>query len=308
MRALAVIAILAPAVAVAGPIETSVQTGPLALLVRAERSSLSTAETLRLRLEATCPPGVAVRWPELGQSIGEFSIIDQLGLPPKRTDDGRHIVTRIYTLAPFLAGEYEIPSIAVEFEGEDRQPASLRSQPMRIEVRSVLDEPPEELTIGEPLGPAPLPAADPGAGPWPWIAGAAGAGAIAAIAIAAAITRRARREGPAHDPVRTARVALAAMRSGDTRISAAEIDGAVRPALCRLLGAETAGATSLELVDIARRLVPAATLAKVERYLAGADEALFSGAATDDAAVLEDATASIEALVAWRTSLREASR
>ena len=308
MRAPGAIAILAPALALAGPIETSVQSGPLALLVHADRSSLSTAETLRLRIEATCPPGVVVRWPELGESLGEFTIIDHLGLPPKRTDDGRHIVTRIYTLAPFLAGEYQVPPLTVAFEHEQRQAASLRSQPLRIEVRSVLDEPPEELSVGDPLGPAPLPAAEPGAGPWPWIAGAAGAGAVAAIAVAAAITRRARREGPAHDPVRAARVALAAMQSGAAPVSATEIDRATRPALCRLLGAESAGATSTELAAIAGRLVPAEALSKLDHYLTSADEALFSAVEVNDTTLLTAASGAVEALVAWRTSLREAGR
>src|SRR5690606_5004755 len=109
-RVTAAIVALAPA-ALAGPIETLVETGDVALAVRADRSSLTTAETLILRLEATVPAGARVQWPEFDERLGEFTIIDRLGLPPRRAADGRRRVVRTLTLSPFLPGEYEIPPL-----------------------------------------------------------------------------------------------------------------------------------------------------------------------------------------------------
>jgi hypothetical protein len=86
-----------------------------------------------------------------------------------------------------------------------------------------------------------------------------------------------------------------------------EIDDLARPALARLLGSRHAGATSAELAEMARRLVPAEALADVERYLARADEALFSGRPPESAELLRDASAAVESLLAWRQSLREAT-
>ncbi len=302
------LAIVAPAAA-GGPVQTLVETDRASLLVRAERSTLTTAQTVRLRLEAEAPPGASVQWPDLGEKLGAFTIVDHLGLPPKRTEDGRRVVSRVYTLAPFLAGEYEIPPLEVRFVGPGEEEMSLRSQPLRIEVTSVLDDPPSELSVGEPLGPAALPES-PSPDPWPWIAGGVGVAVALAAGAAVAIQRRGRGEGPAADPVRTARAGLAQLAvsgASGSAPAAQEIDDLVRPALARLLGSREAGATSAELNELARRLVPAEALARVYGYLASADEALFSDRAGDGAELLRQATEAIESLVAWRESLREAT-
>lgn len=300
------LAIVAPAAAAGGPVQTLVETDRASLLVRAERSTLTTAQTVRLRLEAEAPPGASVDWPDLGEKLGEFTVVDHLGLPPKRTEGGRRVVSRVYTLAPFLAGEYEIPPLEVRFVGPGEQEMALRSQPLRIEVTSVLDEPPSELSVGEPLGPAALPES-PSPDPWPWIAGGVGVAVAVAAGAAVAIQRRGRGERPAADPVRAARVGLAHLAASGAAPAAQEIDDLARPALARLLGSREAGATSAELNELARRLVPAEALARVERYLASADEALFSDRAGDGAGLLRQATEAIESLVAWRESLREAT-
>jgi hypothetical protein len=213
------VAILASVVsfaAVAGPIETLVETGEVALALRADRSSLTTAETLTLRLEATVPAGGRAYWPELGETLGPFTIVDGLGLPPRRAADGRRTLTRVYTLAPFLPGAYEIPALGVDFELESEARFTLRSQPIRIEVTTTLDEEPEELSVGELAGPAALPEEPGPLDLWPWFASAAGAAIVAAAGAAVLIQRRARMERPAEDPIRSARVGLAALASKAT--------------------------------------------------------------------------------------------
>jgi len=304
-------AMIAPAAIASGPIEALVEAGDVALMIRADRSTLTTADTLTLRLEARIPPGAGVQWPEVEGAIGEFTVVDRLGLPPKRAADGRRTLARIFTLAPFLPGEYEIPALEVAFELASGETISLRSQPMRIEVTTVLDEEPAELSVGEPAGPAELPEEPGPPDLWPWVAGAAGAAIAAAAGAAVAIQRRARRERPAPDAIRSARLGLASLgarlAAGGAAPGAAEIDDLARPAVARLLGARHAGATSAELAEIARRLVPGETLASVEQYLRSADEALFSGRQGDGAALLGQASAAVESLLAWRQSLREAA-
>lgn len=301
-------AMVAPA-AVAGPIETAVETGDVALLVRADRSSLTTAETLTLRLEATAPTGARVQWPDFDDRLGEFTIIDRLGLPPRRAADGRRTVVRTLTLSPFLPGEYEIPPLDVTFTRASGEMLALRSQPMTIEVTTLLDEEPGELSVGEPAAAAEVPEEEGPRDLWPLAAGAAGVAIVFAAGAAVAIARRARRERPPEDPVRAARLGLASLatklEAGSEAPSPVTIDDLARPALSRLLGSHAAGATSAELLDAARRLVPAETLASVARYLSHADEALFSGRAADSGRLLREGSAAVESLVAWRRDLRE---
>ncbi len=149
-----------------GLVETYTR-GPLTLTQTTDRCELSTVEFLQLTLCARIPEGGEVQlpdaWPETPElKEGEeeppwFELLKHEDARPALHDDGTISYTRTYTLAPFLAGTYEIPPLTISFTESHEKNAEehrFETKSLDIVVTSVLqgDEKPEELlAASEPL-------------------------------------------------------------------------------------------------------------------------------------------------------------
>ena len=131
-------------------IDKNYERGPLTVHVRADKASMTIAETVILELEATIEPGYEVRMPKVDKVLESFGIVDWDNLGDK-LDPNNHIVsTYRYRLEPFLSGTYLIPAFTFDFydanSPEDKK-YELTTEPIDIEVTSLLGEQRAELKI-----------------------------------------------------------------------------------------------------------------------------------------------------------------
>ena len=124
--------------------------GPLSVHVRLDKSKLTIAETLLLEFEAVTEPGYEVRMPKVDKVLENFGIIDWNNLGNKLDENNNVVSTYRYRLEPFLSGKYEVPSFTFEFydvNNVDDKKYELSSEPVEVEVTSLLDEQRGELVI-----------------------------------------------------------------------------------------------------------------------------------------------------------------
>jgi len=131
-------------------IDKPYERGPLAVHVRIDKGKLTIAETLLLELEATIEPGYEVRMPKVDAVLEHFGILDWNNLGDRLDKDNKVVSTYRYRLEPFLSGRYEIPSLTFEFvdvNSPEAKPYQLATEPIEVEVTSLLGEDRAELTI-----------------------------------------------------------------------------------------------------------------------------------------------------------------
>jgi len=128
------------------------QRGPLTVYVRAEKSTITIAETILLQLEAAIEPGFEVKMPEMNEVVENFGILDWHN-PGDRLDENNNIVrTYRYRLEPFLSGTFAIPALTFEFydvNSPQTEKYELTTEPVDIEVTSLLGEQRGELVIAD---------------------------------------------------------------------------------------------------------------------------------------------------------------
>ena len=139
--------------------------GPLVVRVQLDRSSISIAETVNLRLEADIQSGYDVKMPPLAEVLGkyEFGILDYRALPDQLLDDDHLLLVREYRLEPILSGEYTISPLTFTFtERSADDPAveprsyELVTDAITLEVTSLLDEDRDDLTLADIKNVVPL--------------------------------------------------------------------------------------------------------------------------------------------------------
>jgi len=131
-------------------IDKDYERGPLTVHVRADKATMTIAETVLLELEAAIEPGYEVRMPKVDKVLESFGIIDWDNLGDK-LDPNNCVVSKYqYRLEPFLSGTYPIPAFTFEFydvnSPEDKK-HELTTDPIDIEVTSLLGEQRAELKI-----------------------------------------------------------------------------------------------------------------------------------------------------------------
>jgi hypothetical protein len=131
-------------------IDKDYERGPLSVHVRVDKSKLTIAETLLLEFEAVIEPGYEVRMPKVDKVLENFGIIDWNNLGNKLDENNNVASTYRYRLEPFLSGKYELPAFTFEFydvNNVEDQKYELSSEPIEVEVTSLLDEQRGELVI-----------------------------------------------------------------------------------------------------------------------------------------------------------------
>jgi hypothetical protein len=171
--------------------EKSYTEGGVTVTVKVSRLSITVADRIELVLEAVASEGAELEWPEISGKLGEFTVTGASLAPPRLVEAGRVRRQARYELEPFLAGDYEIPPLAVRLAGGE----AIETEPVRIRVASVLppgDPAPELKEIAPPVE-------LPGAARWlSVVAGAALAGVgYAAYGLLKRRRFRSRRQGTA---------------------------------------------------------------------------------------------------------------
>jgi len=133
-------------------IDKNYERGPLTVHVRADKAKITIAETVTLELQAAIEPGYEVRMPKVDKVLESFGIVDWDNLGDKLDPNNCVISTYQYRLEPFLSGTYPIPAFTFEFydanSPEDKK-YELTTEPIDIEVTSLLGEQRAELKIDD---------------------------------------------------------------------------------------------------------------------------------------------------------------
>jgi len=126
--------------------------GPLTAHVRVSKEKITIAETLLLELEAAIAPGYEVQMPKVDKALENFGLLDLQNMGD-RLDENNNVVSRYrYRLEPFLSGTFAIPAFAFEFydvNSPDEKRYRLDTEPIDIEVASLLGEQRAELQIAD---------------------------------------------------------------------------------------------------------------------------------------------------------------
>ena len=131
-------------------IDKEYERGPLIVHVRIDKSKLTIAETLLLEFEAIIEPGYEVRMPKVDKILENFGIIDWNNLGSRLVENNNKASTYRYRLEPFSSGKYELPAFTFDFydvNDVENKKYELSSEPIAIEVTSLLDEQRGELVI-----------------------------------------------------------------------------------------------------------------------------------------------------------------
>ena len=173
--------------------------GAARLELSLDRRSLTTSESVLLRLEVEGAESDTVRFPEPEGSFGEFAVARDEALPMRLGVDGRVVRGHDYVLQPFLPGDYEVPPLAIVMNDA----AEISTDAFKIPVESVLDDPEsaELLDIADAVD---VPA------PWWWWASLAVAGTVA-LALLAWWWKRRKEARDAPRPVPAHEAALVAL-------------------------------------------------------------------------------------------------
>jgi hypothetical protein len=142
-------------------IEKQYQRGPLKAYVRIDKSKINIAQTILLQLQAVIEPGYKVTMPSVEKILENFGIVDWDNLGDKLDPNNNVVTTYQYRLEPLLSGTYPIPAFTFEFHdvnNPDDKKYELTSEPVDIEVTSLLGQQRAELKINDIQGVVEMPA------------------------------------------------------------------------------------------------------------------------------------------------------
>jgi len=126
--------------------------GPLAVHIRLDKDKITIAETCLLQFEAAIDPKYEVQIPQVGTELQNFGILDWDNLGDRLDENNNVVSTYQYRLEPFLSGNYQIPAFTFEFSDANslaEKKYTLTTEPVDIEVTSLLGEDRENLTIAD---------------------------------------------------------------------------------------------------------------------------------------------------------------
>ncbi len=133
--------------------------GPASVHVRLGKTKMTIADTVVLQLEATLEPGYEMQMPTVDKVLENFGIVDWDNLGQRLDEKNDVVTTYQYRLEPFLSGSYEIPAFTFVFHdvNEPDSRHELTSEPIAVEVTSLLGEQRAELVIEDIEGVVEIP-------------------------------------------------------------------------------------------------------------------------------------------------------
>ncbi len=141
-------------------IDKNFQRGPLTVHIRADKAKMTIAETLLLEIETTTETGFEVQMPKVDKVFENFGIIDWDDLGSKLDEKNNVVKAYRYQLEPFSSGTLPIPAFTFQFHdinNPEKNKYELTTEPIDIEVTSLLGEQRAELKIADIEGVVPMP-------------------------------------------------------------------------------------------------------------------------------------------------------
>jgi hypothetical protein len=161
---LVAMSLLMPACDRGGPEEShagiarKTERGTVTATVRIDHDKITIAEKLNFRIEISTMEDVQVDLPPVGEKLDQFGIIDYTTLPPALLENGATIIRRSYVLEPLLSGEYEIPSMKVQYWKKGVTPRKvyiLETEPLPVTVISIIPAGMDDIhDIAPPVAPS----------------------------------------------------------------------------------------------------------------------------------------------------------
>ena len=164
-------------------IDKDFQRGPFTVHLRLSRSSLTIAQTFLLQIEAAIQDGYELTMPKVDPLLQTFGLLDFHDLGDKLDEQNNLVKTYNYKFEPLVSGNFTIPPLTFKFTetaaADDTEPKlyELETEPIDIEVTSLLGEDLAELVIADIAPPVSMPKDIP---LWPFVI-------IAIVIIAAAV-------------------------------------------------------------------------------------------------------------------------
>ena len=155
------------------PASKTYESGSATATIEVSADSITVADRLEVAVEVVASEQQQVAFPDVEDKLGEFRVVDTRSDDPKLLDSGRVARRQTYVLEPFLPGQYEIPALEIDLGGKGAEADSqqkIKTDPIAIEVSSLLPDSEEEPDIKEASGPVEMPGVDPRVY---WLAGAA---------------------------------------------------------------------------------------------------------------------------------------
>ena len=118
---------------VAGP-----ATASLEVRARAEPDTTTIGSPVRYVLEVVVDPGVEVVMAQPTETLGTFEIVD-FGDEPPRTEDGKQVIGRWFTVRSFDVGHHLVPSPPVSFRAPGEPLTAVTPIETRISIESLVD-------------------------------------------------------------------------------------------------------------------------------------------------------------------------
>jgi hypothetical protein len=144
--------------AVTYEIDETYRRGPVNLRVAIDRKEITIADRVTMLIEARAEEGYRVELPRFGDKLQQFGIVDYRNPQPELEEGGVVVTRRLYTLEPFLSGEYRVPPMSLTFqETGDSTLYRLESDTLTVSVRSILPEDELDLSIKDIAGPVSYP-------------------------------------------------------------------------------------------------------------------------------------------------------
>ena len=121
----------------AGAEASAAETLPGTAVLKASSPAATVGDKIEVSLEVTVPSGWSAERPDLGSELGAFVVSDPSWEGPVPAGAMARYVFKA-RLAAFETGSVEIPAIEVRVQGPGG-PSVLKSQPLAMEIRSVLE-------------------------------------------------------------------------------------------------------------------------------------------------------------------------
>ncbi|HUT29729.1 MAG TPA: hypothetical protein VMX13_08055 [Sedimentisphaerales bacterium] len=134
--------------------------GPLTAHVRVSKGKITIAETVLLEFEAAVAPGYEVQMPKVDKALENFGLLDLQNMGDRLDENNNVVSSYRYRLEPFLSGAFAIPAFTFEFydvNNPDEKKYRLDTEPIDVEVASLLGEQRAELKIADIEGVVEMP-------------------------------------------------------------------------------------------------------------------------------------------------------
>jgi len=135
------------------PIDTVKSAPGLSIESAVDRSEIYIGDLITYRLTIIYDSTYTLTSPPIGANLGAFDVKDYQSDQEEKLEDGRVKIESRFKLTTFTTGEYVIPPIPVEFMLPDSTRRVLISEPIPINVKSLLAESGDTTDIKDIKGP-----------------------------------------------------------------------------------------------------------------------------------------------------------